>query len=268
MLLKLENLRNTRDLGGLPSSDGRYIKRGQMYRSGLLKDASKNDIATLTSLNITKIVDFRADKEAMEQADPKIGNAQYLHIRAEEKSAVGIVRDEDANKSFSQMLIERVLDDNSYAINYMRDLYKTFITSDFTTGQYRKFLDVVLNNDSGATLWHCTAGKDRAGFGAILVEEILGVPRSIIKECYLKTNEYTKNEVEFLVESFRPLAPDNYPEAQVRLFYRAEEEYFDSIYDEANLRYGSFDNFLTEVMQIDDEKRKAFKDKFLTWEEA
>ena len=36
--LKLKKLNNTRDLGGLPTSDGLEIKRGKLIRSGKLSD--------------------------------------------------------------------------------------------------------------------------------------------------------------------------------------------------------------------------------------
>lgn len=42
----------------------------------------------------------------------------------------------------------------------------------------------------GATLFHCTAGKDRTGFGAFLLLHVLAVAPTTIKEDYLATNRY------------------------------------------------------------------------------
>lgn len=50
---------------------------------------------------------------------------------------------------------------------------------------------VLLTTTNGATLFHCTAGKDRTGFAAFLILSALGVPRETIIKDYLLTNEVT-----------------------------------------------------------------------------
>ncbi len=56
---------------------------------------------------------------------------------------------------------------------------------------YQELFQLVLSNQSGATLFHCTAGKDRTGFGAYLLLTALGVPRETILQDYLLTNDVT-----------------------------------------------------------------------------
>ena len=41
---------------------------------------------------------------------------------------------------------------------------------------------------------HCTAGKDRTGFGAALILHALGVSDDVIDEDYLLTNRYYKRD--------------------------------------------------------------------------
>ena len=41
--IPLENLQNTRDLGGFMTKDGRKVKPHRLIRSGDLKDATEND---------------------------------------------------------------------------------------------------------------------------------------------------------------------------------------------------------------------------------
>ena len=49
-------------------------------------------------------------------------------------------------------------------------------------------------------LFHCSAGRDRTGFGAVLVLTAFGVSREIVIADYLATNRIWKRE--------RALAPD------------------------------------------------------------
>lgn len=72
---------------------------------------------------------------------------------------------------------------------------------------YRKFFDVLLENtvDGESVIFHCTAGKDRTGFGALLALSALGVPLNTIKKDYLLTNITTKDFVDSMVEHARQM---------------------------------------------------------------
>ena len=61
----------------------------------------------------------------------------------------------------------------------MIDINQKLVTDPAARTNYKQFFNVLLNNKSGATLWHCTAGKDRAGFGTMLVLSALGVDENI-----------------------------------------------------------------------------------------
>ena len=43
----LEGLPNTRDVGGLPTDDGRYVKHARLLRSGALDHATARDLEVL-----------------------------------------------------------------------------------------------------------------------------------------------------------------------------------------------------------------------------
>ena len=70
---------------------------------------------------------------------------------------------------------------------------KEFI-SDFS-GVYKGFIESLIENQE-PTLFHCTAGKDRAGFAAALVLLAVGVPEKIVIEDYMKTNKYTEETIQ------------------------------------------------------------------------
>ena len=41
----------------------------------------------------------------------------------------------------------------------MCNIYREIITSDFSNQAYAHFLNVLLEDAGGATLWHCSAGR-------------------------------------------------------------------------------------------------------------
>ncbi|MGI9594547.1 MAG: tyrosine-protein phosphatase, partial [Acidimicrobiales bacterium] len=53
---------------------------------------------------------------------------------------------------------------------------------------FSRFLQVVSDAAGRPVLWHCSAGKDRAGWAATLLGLALGVPDDAIVEHYLASN--------------------------------------------------------------------------------
>lgn len=84
----------------------------------------------------------------------------------------------------------------------MCNIYKEIITSDFSNQAYARFLNTLLEDVGGATLWHCSAGKDRAGFATILVLYILEFDVETILEDFLATNIFYQERVEELVSYY------------------------------------------------------------------
>jgi protein-tyrosine phosphatase len=60
--------------------------------------------------------------------------------------------------------------------------------------RYRALFDLLLREERLPLLFHCSAGKDRTGFGAALLLTALGVPRETVISDYLATNRIWKRE--------------------------------------------------------------------------
>ena len=56
---ELTGVRNFRDVGGLPTVDGRRVRHGVLFRSGHLAHATDEDAAFLASLGLHTVFDFR-----------------------------------------------------------------------------------------------------------------------------------------------------------------------------------------------------------------
>lgn len=259
-VIPFEKLYNTRDLGGMNAAGGRKIKSGKLIRSGHLYFASENDLAWLSG-RIGLIVDFRNKQEAKEKADPKLPGADYVHLPIIQEMVTGITREE---KSFGQIMNE-LLHDPAGALAYMQQVYTTFVTNDFAISQYAHFLELLLQEREGAVLWHCTAGKDRAGFASILVQHLLGVSREDILTDYLLTNKCLEPEVEPLIEMIQEQTHDDSLEVHevLDILFGARKEYLAALYEKIQERFGSFEAFEEQALGIDQEKRARLQEMYL-----
>ena len=259
MRLPFEKLNNTRDLGGIRISDGRRIRSGRLFRSGHLYAASAKDLAVLKE-QVGSVVDFRSISERTEKPDPDFGQTD-LHLPIFDVTAASVERDE-ASKEASFHTVAR---DPQGAAEYMMRTYRSFIRDGFARAQYARFLRFLMKPHEKAVLWHCTAGKDRAGFAAILVLELLGADRETIRADYLATDEYLADECRFLVsflgEKFGGLTPEI--EQALGLLFGAKDAFFDAVYDTIGSDYGDIDRFLSEGLGITPQERETLRALYL-----
>lgn len=92
--IPLENLQNTRDLGGFMTKDGRKVKSHRLIRSGDLKDATENDKKLLVdTYGLNMVIDFRTAQECKDRPDPRIPGVEYIWHPIFEEKASGITRE-------------------------------------------------------------------------------------------------------------------------------------------------------------------------------
>ena len=257
-LLQFEKLRNTRDLGGMKTVDDLSIKSGLLFRSGHLSEISDSDIDQISGA-IHTIIDFRTDKERKEQPDREIPGVSNIHIPIMDSLTGGISREKKADRAmFKKLMLEPVK-----AKEYMCNTYRAFV-SDYAVSQYSSFLRILLNA-SGGVLWHCTAGKDRAGIASVLVEEVLGVPRDEIIADYLKTNEYLKQDLLFLTDYVKKQSgiESELADEALRYLLGAEEDYIESFYQTVNDGFGDMERFIRDGLKIGEIEQKSLRAKYL-----
>lgn len=78
---ELTGVRNFRDVGGLPTVDGRRVRQGVLFRSGHLAHATAEDSAFLSSLGLHTVFDFRnAADQKLEGADVELPGVRNLNL--------------------------------------------------------------------------------------------------------------------------------------------------------------------------------------------
>lgn len=236
-LIELEQAANVRELGGYQTKYGSVIKDRKLIRSAAIDALTSADQEKLADYGVNQVVDFRSLAESQAQPDRPIKGAKEVFLP--------IFEEDETMVSLSPESLKQRLDDGEDAEEQMKKVYRHFVESPHTRKQYRQFFDHVIDNanGSGATLFHCTAGKDRTGFGAFLLLHVLGVDPDTIKEDYLATNRYLGP---MLKAKFEPMT--KHLEADIlnaiSVLMRAEESFLAESIATIKKQYGSVDQYI------------------------
>ena len=248
-LLPMDGSHNTRELGGYKTTDGKTIKWGKLFRSDKLSDISKTDQAYLQNLGIKKIVDFRSEQEKAE--DPNIipTGISYVEMPI---SVDGAMRSK----------IEAVLkgETDRKVQSFLIDANKEFVTN--YADVYENFLRGLIDDDA-PTLFHCTAGKDRAGFAAAITLIALGVSKEDVINDYMKTNAFTQERIEEILGQIELMSLYQSDVEILRPLLGVEQIYIETAFRTAEKKYGSLENFIRNGLNISDEDIQKLRNKFL-----
>lgn len=248
-LLPMDGSHNTRELGGYKTTDGKSIKWGMLFRSDKLSDISKADQAYLQNLGIKKIIDFRSKEEKAEDPDIVPKGISYIEMPI---SVDGAMRSK----------IEAVLkgETNKEVKSFLIDANKEFV-SDYN-GVYEDFLKNLIDDD-GPALFHCTAGKDRAGFAAAITLIALGVSKEDVIKDYMKTNQFTEERIEEIIGQIELMTLYQTDAEVLRPLLGVEREYIETAFQTAEDEYGSLMNFIRHGLNISDDDLQKLRTKFL-----
>jgi protein-tyrosine phosphatase len=252
--LPLEGATNFRDLGGYRASDGRYVRWGLLYRSNYLANLTAKDSEYLHHLGIRLVCDFRAEGERTRAPDHWVGTApEYFSV------PVGPNRDGTITP---EELKRRVAAISGQTKDSMRGY--DYAVSD--AAQYGKILRRIAAGDLPA-VEHCTSGKDRTGVFSAILLTALGVPRDVVMQDYLLTNQYllgpdsienTRADLRRIFGLAEPLDT-----ATVKTIMTAKPETLEATFDNITKTYGSFDNYLREGLKISESERAALRQHLL-----
>lgn len=244
-LIGITSGRNFRELGGYETLSGKKIKFHKLLRTGNLADLSPFDLDYLKDYGVKYVVDFRSQEEVNRQPDRVPEGAKYDYNP--------VFSDDLTNSSKSiNDLDAQSKDDANFGFDHMLYAYEDMVESESAQKAYRKFFDYLLENknEDEALIFHCTAGKDRTGFGALLALTALGVPLQTIKKDYLLTNITTKDFVDGMVARERAQGKNENTLQSIRDIQSVHPEYINHAVKVINDNYGSINNYLREVMHL------------------
>ena len=236
---------NFRDAGGFMTPAGRRMRPGVLYRTGQLVDLSPEAETALTSLGISAVYDLRTEGER----EPKPDNlpaeialvcADVLADAPESgATAVATLGGKAGNVSISQV---NEMIGGGKAIALMRDTYRDFVRLPSAHAAYRSVLRGVAGGE-GAVAFHCTAGKDRTGWGAAIMQLFAGVDPSTVMTDYLASSERTLAQYQPALEGFERAGGDA---DALRHLVDVYPEYLETAIDLMTSTYGDLEGYLVE----------------------
>lgn len=167
----IEGTFNSRDVGGMPLTDGGRVASGVLFRSDALATVTDAGEATIAQSRIGTVVDFRAESERLQAPD---------RLPAEVTVAAFPMLDGAVRETVQ----------SGGGIPSLADVYAHLLDThgaDFAAvaGLVARPADA----ERPAVLVHCTAGKDRTGVAIALLLDAVGASREAVVDDYLATGQ-------------------------------------------------------------------------------
>ncbi|MDT0509589.1 tyrosine-protein phosphatase [Novosphingobium sp. MMS21-SN21R] len=247
---------NFRDLGGYPVAGGGTVRRGLVYRSGVLTYLTDGDHAAIAPLGIRTIVDLRRDDEIASEPTHWAGPVQKLSWQLDESIASS-----QRGAAWEQVATGPEL--RAWLIGS----YPTM--QDWLVRPLRGLFGALLD-DQTPLVFHCAAGKDRTGFCAAIILGLAGVDEDTILADFALTDTavdlYAFTRVHRAARMgltdgehpFEKMAPD------VRdALMRADPAYLKAALDSVAERHGSIAGYAQAALGLDEAQIAAIRERLV-----
>jgi protein-tyrosine phosphatase len=192
----LDGTTNTRDLGGLPTTDGGRTVPGRILRSDNLQTLSGDDVRRLVDeLKLRDVIDLRTTAEVLMEGRgplrdvPEINHQHFtlLPERGHHTDVFAVEEDDvpELPADWQESLLPRQVGDGDgdeppavrAYLGYLHDRGDAVVAA----------LRALAHGGPGAAVVHCAAGKDRTGVVCALALAVAGVPHEEIVADYALT---------------------------------------------------------------------------------
>ncbi|MFC4605911.1 tyrosine-protein phosphatase [Rhodococcus kronopolitis] len=252
----LKSVANFRDVAGnvgdgYATADGKHLKRGVIYRSNALTKTSDDDKATLLELGLADVYDLRGLGEV---ADKMMGG--------EDKLPAGVNYVPTPIDAGDLVKLATTLKTPAEGTAYMEETNRSYVTNSDSRAAFAQVL-TALATEEGAQLFHCTSGKDRTGWTAMLLQSIAGVDSKTIMDDYMVSNAYleatTQKTLGMITAAIGADAAAN-----LTPVLRVEENFLKAGLDQITTSYGTMDDYLTEGLGLSADTISKLKAKLVS----
>lgn len=243
----MEGAVNFRDLGGFKTKHGKTTQWKKIYRSGKLSGLSDKDRATMKALGIKTVVDFRTNAEIEKEPDNIDSSINYFHFP--------IGEDKWTKGNFFKTLSTMSPDSMDH---FMTSLYQDIPLK--WADSYKKFFEVLQNPSNTPLVFHCSAGKDRAGIATALVLSSLGVDMTTAQKDYLLSNYYRHEDNKKYVKM---MAEQGLSPQIANKLLLLSPTHFNGIFGAISDKHGSLSNYKSKVLGVDTQVEQQLRKQFL-----
>ena len=247
---------NFRDIGGYETADGRRVRYGKLFRSGMLVGVSDEGVAALEALGIRTVVDLRTQVEVDALGPDRLPDGvRVVHIRVPSAGA-------------DPMVVEAFKTGHFPYLPDLVSVNRAYITDD--AAEFGDLLTLLADTANLPTVVHCLGGKDRTGVSTALLLTILGVPWPTVRQDYLLSNAYfadsggdQPDSLNRVMENSLGHAPDFGDEESRRKFFVLRPEYIDVVLEEITKDGRTFDEFVRDELRLTDATVEQLRARFL-----
>ena len=260
---------NARDLGGYIMQDGRRLRDGMLIRSAHLADASDEDLQYLSSIPISKVIDFRKDIEMNGKTDRMVPGAEYIRLEIDASGKIVSQATEDekrlftGNKQFDVKKFMVMAAFNPMAQRIAQQMYPNLTNDPECSKQFKQFFRLILDTANGAILYHCTQGKDRTGFASALILAALGADRDTIVADFDATNRVYEEDVRQCCQNVLLIGGKENEIATVKSFLGANTDNFIKALESIDREFGSMEAYLKGPIGLTDQDILTLRERYL-----
>lgn len=249
-VLQLEHAINIRDMGGYQTNDGKFVKWGLLYRGDQLSKLDADDIAILEKIGLRTIVDYRSPHECKLNPNKILASVRQIlfcdpHSSFSEAAANAIDLHSENVKLVTSLENGEV--DSKYVNGRGEKVilsYRELVTSENAKDAYGRLLKACAEPDNAPLLHHCRGGKDRTGFGAMLLLLLLGVRREDIVQDYILTGIIRTARNQLKYEQYRELTSNQDFLDYLMSLIETRREYIEACMDRIAELYDSVDKYM------------------------
>jgi protein-tyrosine phosphatase len=256
--LGIRSVPNLRELGGYKTSDGATVASGLVYRSNQLSEIPEADMEKLAGLNLKTDFDLRTAEEREVRPDELPPGVKYVWL--------DVLADVD---QAGPAMLEKLMKDPKAANAALgggkaeagfQESYRQFVSLPSAQKAFRQLFLSLGDQTQLPALFHCTTGKDRTGWAAAALLTLLGVPKDVVMEDYLRSNDYIIPKYQKVIDAFVESGGDaSIPPAILGV----KKEYLEAAFDEMETKYGTIEKYFSEGLGIDAIQQKALRDLYL-----
>ncbi len=247
---QLRSAPNFRDLGGIPTTDGRRVAHGRIYRSEAFTALQEKEWQTVRGLGVRLVCDLRSPQERAKHPVRWVGERP----RFTEIAILPDVRTAGAD------IMRRIAEDETggYARNLLLENYAAMPTA-FEEG-FRSLIDSIVDRGELPMLVSCTAGKDRTGFVCSLLLRAVGVAHNDVLDDYLRSNECFDPEVIRVgMSGWLESGLDAGPSDAILDALKVHPEYLESAFASISRSHGSLETYLEQAGGLNARRREALQ---------
>ena len=267
--LAIEGMINFRDMGGYHTKQGQQVRWGRLYRSDHLYNATAKGLEAIKALHIKRIIDYRSPDEISKYPNPILPaetiiyeldpSAHTAELSAQFSSSKS---DEDANliQTLLQKKAREGLENHDEIV--LRQ-YENFVTGHHAKHAFSRMLHITASEAEGPILQHCRGGKDRTGFGAMLLLGVLGVQRDDLIADYMLTESNRRQRNAIKMAGYRELTDDPEVLAYLHAFIDTKPDFIEKSICTIEKNYGSIEEYSIRELGLTDVAIQRLKARYL-----